>query len=785
MLPGQRLEDSVHRFGGVRLGQGLVLGAERQREGYALHPVGDGRALVDVEQRGGFEILPARAPDGLFQRGNGCVNGADEGEIAGDGGEAGQGAEGRLRLLQAAHRGDIELGVERVVSELIAVAHEGVYLSDHADALAAGGDIGAASGMERGVVPPGGVFHVSDPHIPEDRLDAALELEEVGAAAVFAEGQPNGFVGKAVVYARAVDRRHLIEADDRVPARRVGGKHVQHGGHRGGAHDAAVLAEGVLDGEGAAQRRILGQADPVPGAAAAEGVGEDLIEAHGAAEARHTVFKALLFAPAALGGLAAEHRGLDHVVAVEAGDLLRQVGIMLDVRAPGGDDHAVAVHREAERGEDGDHILPREIGTEKTVYALNVKVHSLLFGGRGLHVDHAVDHLTGAEQLYELAGALDGGDGPFGIEPLFEFGGGVGTHTQGDGGLADGGAVEVCGLKHDSGGAVRDLGVLAAHDAGKTDGLFRVGDHEHARIDGALDAVEGGERLARLGAAHDDPVSADARVVKGVHGLAVFLHDIVRDIDDVVDRADTGGAQTAAQPRGGGLDLYVFDHPRRIARAESGVPDLHGEVVFDGIAVARALYLGRVQAEICAEGRRGFSCQTDDAQAVGAVVRDLEFHHAVGQTQDLPDVVAGPAGLLQDEDAVLDGIGIVVGVETELAEGAEHTLARHAAQLAGTDLLAAGERGAVQRHGDHVADGDVLRAGDDGELMLLSRVDRADPQVIGVGVPFHGKDAPDRDVFDALAGAGECFDLGAGHGHAVAELLVGYGDARVIAEPFA
>ena len=85
-------------------------------------------------------------------------------------------------------------------------------------------------------------------------------------------------------------------------------------------------------------------------------------------------------------------------------------------------------------------------------------------------VDDAVHHLAGAQQLHQLAGAVDGGQGVQGIQALFKLGAGLGAHAQGQGALADAGAVEAGGLEHHVGGVGDDLAVLAAHDARQAHG---------------------------------------------------------------------------------------------------------------------------------------------------------------------------------------------------------------------------------------------------------------------------------------------------------------------------
>ena len=74
------------------------------------------------------------------------------------------------------------------------------------------------------------------------------------------------------------------------------------------------------------------------------------------------------------------------------------------------------------------------------------------------------------------------------------------------------------------------------------------------------------------------------------------------------------------------------------------------------------------------ESGSGLAGQTEDGIAVRAVVRDLKVHNGVVAADDGVDVVAGLAVLLQDPDAVLNGIGEVVERQAELLQGAEHAV---------------------------------------------------------------------------------------------------------------
>ena len=202
--------------------------------------------------------------------------------------------------------------------------------------------------------------------------------------------------------------------------------------------------------------------------------------------------------------------------------------------------------------------------------------------------------------------------------------------------------------------------------------------------------------------------------------------------------------------------------------------------------VAAAGDIGRVQLEGLVKRHGGLARQTDHGQAVRAVGRDLKLDHMVVRTDDGGDVVTGlHAVLLQDPQAVLNGVGIVVQRQAELLERAHHAVGRLAAQRAGVDLLAVGQQRAVKRDGDQVADPLILRTGHDLDRRIAAHVDLTDPHMVGVRVAHHLHDAPRDNVSDAVVQVRKRLHLRAGEGHCLGKVVVGPGRAIYeFIEPF-
>ena len=504
---------------------------------------------------------------------------------------------------------------------------------------------------------------IYSPDVLENGLDGPLHGVEVHVLAVGAQGEHLGLVGQAVLPAGQIDPGQLIEPGGLVAVVVVAGEDIQHGGQGGGAHDGGVLPQRVEDLEALAGGVVAGPADLVIAGGGDEGVGDDLVIPEGAAERAQPVFQLLLGGVAAQGGLAPHKGDGDVVVPVEPGHLLGQIGDALHVGAPGGDDHVGgAVGEVVLLGVDLHplqiFVLLRggDVGTQQGIHPLRIHADGAGLGYVVEDVDDAVHHLAGSQQLHQLAGPLDGGEGVHGIQALFELGAGLGAHAQGQGTLADAGAVEAGGLEHHVGGVGDDLAVLAAHDARKAHGPGLVGDDQVVGIELAHLAVQGGQLLALLRPADDDSAALHIAVVEGVHGLAVLQHDVVGDIHDVVDGTHAHGAQPLPHPLGGGGDLHVAYHPGGVPGHQVGRRGLHVQQLGEH-AGAAALHHRLVEGERGVVGGGHLPGQADDGQAVGPVGGDLKLHYMVVGVDDGLEIVAGLAVLAEDEDAVWDAVG--------------------------------------------------------------------------------------------------------------------------------
>ena len=317
------------------------------------------------------------------------------------------------------------------------------------------------------------------------------------------------------------------------------------------------------------------------------------------------------------------------------------------------------------------HIHSGNVGAKQGIDPVGVHTDGVLLGHIVENINDAVQHFTGAQQFYQLTGTVHGGQGVHGVQALFKLGAGLGAHAQSQGGLANGGTVEVGGFKDHIHGVVHDFAVLTTHDAGQTHSPLVVGNDQHGGIELADIAVQGGQFLAVLGPADNDLAALDVAIIKGVHGLAVLQHDIVGDIHDIVDGTDAHGTEPLPHPFGGGGDLDIADHTGRVPGAQFRVGGFHIQQ-FHQSSIAATLDHRSVDVHGHIIGGGHLPGQTDDGKAVGTVGGDFKLHHMVVCANDGLDVVAGGNILLpQHKNAVGDAVRELRLLGVEVRQGTD------------------------------------------------------------------------------------------------------------------
>ena len=436
--------------------------------------------------------------------------------------------------------------------------------------------------------------------------------------------------------------------------------------------------------------------------------------------------------------------------------------------------NGIALHGNLQQVQILHHILSGDVGAKQCIDLLRLQLQGLGGGDIVENVHHAVHHIAAGEHLHQFASPLNSRNGHHGVQILFKLAGGLGTHTQCQSGLTDGGAVEVGRLKDHGGGVRQNFGILAAHNASKTDGLGFIRNHQHTGLQVPHVAVQSGEGLALPALPDHNLAGAYIPIVKGVHGLAVFQHHIVGDVHNVVDGPYPVGTEPLAHPFGGGADFHIGNHPGGVAVAKVFCLHFHIQLVVHGAGIA-ALYHRLVVAHGFTEGGGSFPGKTDDGVAVGTVVGDFKIHHRVVVADDLVDVVAGLAVLLENPDAVLNGVGEIPQGQTQLLQRAEHSVGLFPPELALGDVNAPGQPGVVEGRRHQISLVDILGTGDNLHRLILPHIHLADPHMVGIFVADDGKHLAYDNILDFLVHGLIGFHLLAENGHFLHKFLVGNG----------
>ena len=527
----------------------------------------------------------------------------------------------------------------------------------------------------------------------------------------------------------------------------IAAQNVQHGGQRHSTHNGSILAQGILNPQAIAQRRILRQPNLVENGGRNKGISDNFAVTQATAQDAGLIFRQHI------GSITALSRGFESgggnlIVAIGTAHFFRNIRHQIQVGTEGGYINGISLYRNFQPVQIQNHILFGNVGAQQIVDFLHFQRESLGGGNVVDNVNGSVQNIAACQKLHQFAGPLHGRNSHHGVKMLFELAGSIGTHAQSQGGLANGSAAEIGGFKHHHGGIFLDFGVFSAHNAGQTDGLVAVGNHQHAGLQITDIAVQSGEGLIGLRFPDYDFAGGNIPVVKSVHGLAIFQHHIVGDIHNVVNGADAVGSEALPQPLGGGGNLDIGHHPGGVAVAEGFRRHFHIQLFEDGAGI-RAVHHRLMVLHGQAESGGGFSCQADDGVAVGTVIGDFKIHHSVVVADDGVDIVAGLAVfVIQNPDAVGIGVGQIILGQTQFRKGAEHTVGYFATEFALGDVYAAGKIGIVQGGRNQIALTDILSAGDDLHRGFLAHVNLAYPHVVRIFVPDNGHNFTNLDVFN-------------------------------------
>ena len=132
-----------------------------------------------------------------------------------------------------------------------------------------------------------------------------------------------------------------------------------------------------------------------------------------------------------------------------------------------------------------------------------------------------------------------------------------------------------------------------------------------------------------MGAAHNDMLLAHQVIVETVQWLTELQHDVVGNIDDVVDRTHTSRQQSPPHPFRRRSDLHATDNTRAVAWTEIGVFYRHLDHLCCRFPLLVQDRLWDMQFLL--SQRRHFPCNTDDRREIAPVGFNGEFEHNLAQ----------------------------------------------------------------------------------------------------------------------------------------------------------
>ena len=255
-----------------------------------------------------------------------------------------------------------------------------------------------------------------------------------------------------------------------------------------------------------------------------------------------------------------------------------------------------------------------------------------------------------------------------------------------------------------------------------------------------------------------------------MHRLADFQHDIVGNIDYIVDAAQAAQGQLTAHPARGLARCDVAYIVADIARAEILRLNADGEarlgVIADGV-------VGGGHFERLFQNSCNLAGNAQHALAIGAVGGDRDVKDIIVESHNLLNRRAGNGVLRQVEQAVDLRAGVKIIVQTQFLTAAEHAVGLNAHQGLGLDGDAAGQRGAVQCGGGVHTRVNVGRTGGNLNIVaIVTAVHLADVQMRSLLRDALGHNT-DNDLGNLTAEVDQLLDLKAAAEEFILQLLRG------------
>ena len=133
--------------------------------------------------------------------------------------------------------------------------------------------------------------------------------------------------------------------------------------------------------------------------------------------------------------------------------------------------------------------------------------------------------------------------------------------------------------------------------------------------------------LTVLRPSYDDAISGELVKIKCVQRLAAFHQNIVRDVDNVVDRGDADRCQSVLHPRGARTNFHAFNHASDVPRAHVVTLDRYRGCFADRSVAFRRL--SRRNRQFVVKANTDFTSDPDVPQAVRSIAGDFQIDRQI------------------------------------------------------------------------------------------------------------------------------------------------------------
>ena len=458
----------------------------------------------------------------------------------------------------------------------------------------------------------------------------------------------------------------------------------------------------------------------------------------------------------------------NRVVALDPHHLLDEIGLAVDIGAPGGHGDpqlavAAAGRRESQRREDALDLLARDLDAGQALHAVGLQRHLAAPVGHRAG-DDEVAGFAAAQLEHGACRQLHAGGHEVGIDPALEAVARVALDLQLAAGRGGADRVEQGGLDEHVGRRAGAARGLAADHAAEAEHAGIVGDDGDGVVGRVFAAVERQELLAP-GRQPDMDVAGDLVGIEHVQRTSDIEGIEVGHVDERGDRAQADRGEPVLQPLRAGPVRHAADIAADEQRARGRLDPLGEEHDIDGAGEGAGDRLDGQRPERSHPRRGEVPGDAVDAEAILAIGRDAEVDDRIVAAEDLRKRHAEGRVRGQLDDALM-----LVG-EARFALRAQHAVGFLAADAGLLQVQAgAGEGGAGGGEGSDHAGARIGRAAHHLDP-LAAVVDDAELEPVGVGVGPRLDHAGADEGGERGRPVDDRLDLEADRGQALGDLL--------------